>query len=293
MLEEREARMLDGRVVRVYDSGPVDGPDSLTVLWNHGTPQTGLPPTPFVAEAARYGLRWVSIDRPGYGISTPLPGRDVAAVVPDVATVADVLGLDRFAVLGASGGGPHVLACAALLPDRVVAAACIATIAPFDATGLDWFDGMATSGTAEFRAAARGRASLTTHIAEHAFGSENADLFGPADATAFNSSYWPWLTQSAVAGMTTGRDGWVDDDLAFVERWGFTVDEIRRPVLLMHGQDDLAAPSSHAHWIADQCPAAELQIHPHIGHFSIFNQTSAAIEWLRQASQAAADPRRR
>ena len=91
----------------------------LTVVWHHGTPNVGTPPEPLLPASAERGIRWVSYDRPGYGGSTPHPGRDIASAAADVEAIADALGIDRFAVLGHSGGGPHALACAALLGDRV------------------------------------------------------------------------------------------------------------------------------------------------------------------------------
>ncbi|MGZ3147454.1 alpha/beta fold hydrolase [Lentzea chajnantorensis] len=121
------------------------------VFWHHGTPNLGLPPEPLF----RPGVRWLSYDRPGYGTSTPLPGRTVASAVTDISHIADELGLSAFAVVGHSGGGPHTLACATLLGDRVTAGVAAACLAPFDATGLDHFAGMIPSGSASLRAVRR------------------------------------------------------------------------------------------------------------------------------------------
>ena len=122
-----------GRVLHAYDTAGA----GLPVFWHHGTPNVGAPPEPLFAAAARHGLRWVSYDRPGYGGSDPVPGRDIAAAAADVAAIADALGIGRFAVFGHSGGGSHALACAALLPDRCLAAASLAGPAPRRAEGLD------------------------------------------------------------------------------------------------------------------------------------------------------------
>src|SRR5206468_3612514 len=113
--------------------------DQLALVWHHGTPNIGSPPKPLFEAAARLGMRWVSYDRPGYGGSSPRPGRDVASAAEDVSALVDALGIERFAVVGHSGGSPHALACAALLPDRVLGVLAIACLAPFDAGGLDWF----------------------------------------------------------------------------------------------------------------------------------------------------------
>ena len=142
-------------MLQVHDSADGRAADAFTVLWHHGSPQTGAPLAPLLAAAAERGIRLLSYGRPSYGGSSPLPGRIVASAAFDVAQIADALGIARFAVMGASGGGPHALACAALLPDRVSGVACLAGLAPFDAEGLDWFAGMAGDGP--LRAALRGR----------------------------------------------------------------------------------------------------------------------------------------
>lgn len=116
MVRETDLELRDARTLHAYDTGD-DG--RLAVFWHHGTPNIGTPPEPLFAAADRLGIRWVSYDRPGYGGSTPHRGRDVASAAADVSSAADALGIDRFAVMSHSGGGPHALARAALLPDRV------------------------------------------------------------------------------------------------------------------------------------------------------------------------------
>lgn len=119
MVSQRDLRLADGRTLRVYDTGARSAADAPTLLWHHGSPQTGAPIDPLLSAAARRGIRLLSNGRPSYGGSSPNPGRDVASAAGDVAQLADALGVDRFAVMGASGGGPHALACAALLPGQV------------------------------------------------------------------------------------------------------------------------------------------------------------------------------
>ena len=120
----------DGRHLEVLVEGPADG---LPVVCHYGTPSGAVPYQALFDAAARHGLRAVVCSRPGYGDSTPRPGRSVADVAGDVAAVLDALGADRFVTYGTSGGGPHALACAALLPDRCAAAASVAGVAPFRA----------------------------------------------------------------------------------------------------------------------------------------------------------------
>jgi pimeloyl-ACP methyl ester carboxylesterase len=123
---------------------------------------------PFVTAAAGAGLRPISYDRPGYGGSSPQPGRTMADTAFDVAAIADDLDLDRFAVWGASAGGPHALACAALLADRVVAAAVLASSAPYNAPGLDFFAGMSEGGTHLLKLATAGRDALRQVLSQAA-----------------------------------------------------------------------------------------------------------------------------
>ncbi|MEU1967541.1 alpha/beta hydrolase [Micromonospora sediminicola] len=281
MVTETDLRLPDGRTLHVYDTG---GADRLPVFWHHGTPNVGAPPAPLFAAADRLGLRWVSHDRPGYGGSTPLPDRDVASAAGDVAAVADALGLDRFATMGHSGGGPHALACGALLADRVVAVVVGAGLAPYGAAGLDWFAGMVPSGVAALRAAAAGRAAKEAHEASDI---EYDPEFTEADLAALHAE-WSWFDSVVGPAVAAGPDGSIADDLAYVRPWGFDPAAVTAPVLLVHGERDGIAPVAHARWLADRCPAAELRTFPEDGHISVLRHAEPALEWL---SRRSASPR--
>jgi pimeloyl-ACP methyl ester carboxylesterase len=275
MVETRDVRLADGRVVRAQDSGSRGDGVALTLVWHHGSPQTGALLQPLLAASADRGIRIVSYGRPSYGGSTPRPGRSVGSAAEDVAAVADELGLDRFAVMGASGGGPHALACAALLPDRVTGVVSLAGLAPFDAEGLDWFAGMASDGAA-LRAATRGRAARELY--------EETAEFDPAsfverdyDALA---GTWSSLSDDVSLASADGPDGLIDDDVAFVRPWGFEVADVRAPVLLVHGGRDRVVPPSHSDWLAVSCPRAELWPRPEDGHVSVLTACPDAMDWL-------------
>jgi pimeloyl-ACP methyl ester carboxylesterase len=276
VVNERDLALDDGRALHLYDTGTDDGPAELALLWHHGTPSTGAPPEPLFAAAAERGIRLVSHDRPGYGASTPQPGRDVASAAADVVRVADAVGIDEFVVMGASGGGAHALACAAALPGRVLAAVCMSGPAPFGAEGLDWFAGMTAAGAAEYRAAATGRAALEAHLASAKFDPED---FTPADHAAL-SGPWSWMGTVVTLALETDRGGIVDDDLAYVTPWGCDLREIAVPVLVVHGAQDRLVPSSHATWLAQRCRTAELWLRPNDGHVSILNSSVMALDWL-------------
>lgn len=275
-MRELDLNLGDGRTLHAYDTG-ADGGQQLVVVWHHGTPNIGLPPEPLFPAAERLGIRWVAYDRPGYGGSTPVPSRTVGAAAGDVASLTDALGIDRFAVMGHSGGGPHALACAALLPGRVVGAVSVAGLAPFEADGLDWFAGMAPSGEASLRAAAAGREAKERYEAS---APEGEPGFIPADYAALEGE-WSWFGKVVGPALRAGPGALIDDDLAYVAPWGFDPAEIASPVLFLHGARDRMAPTAHSQWLARRCTSAELRLMPEDGHISILTHAADALAWLR------------
>lgn len=280
MISERDVRLPDDRVVRVHDTGDVHdtggvhAPDALTVLWHHGSPQTGALLEPLVAAAAARGIRLLSYGRPSYGGSSPNPGRTVASAATDVAHIADALGVTRFATMGASGGGPHALACAALLRDRVLTVVCLAGLAPFTER-FDWYEGMVAPGG--LRAAAAGRDARVRYAASDEF---DKNSFTPADWAALEGA-WAALGADAVRAGAAGPDGLIDDDLAFVNPWGFEIAQIDAPVLLVQGGQDRVVPPAHVDWLLRDCRSAELWLRPRDGHVSILDAIPIAMDWLR------------
>lgn len=270
---ETDLALGDGRALHVYDTGVTDGP---TVFWHHGTPNLGAPPRPLFAAADRLGIRWVSYDRPGYGGSTTLPGRDMASAAGCVAAVADALGIERFAVMGHSSGGPHALASGAKLADRVTAVVSVAGLAPFTAEGLDWFAGMSAGSEASLRAAVADRAAKAAHQASAEF---DPDSFTAADHAAF-AGPWGWFGEVVGRAMAGGPGGLIDDDLANVGPWGFDPADVPVPVLLLHGDADRMVPAAHSEWLARRCPNAELRLYPGEGHISVLTHAESSLDWL-------------
>jgi pimeloyl-ACP methyl ester carboxylesterase len=275
MVIETDLDLPDGRRLHVYDSGAGD----LPVFWLHGSPQTGTLLDPLLAAAPEHGIRWLSYDRPGYGGSTRLPGRSEASAVADIAAVADALGIDRFAVLGHSGGGPPALACGALLPERVLAVVSGASPAPFDAEGLDWLAGFADPD--ELHAAIAGRAALEAHMATAEF---DPAVFTPADHAALAGT-WASMGATAGAAMAGGMDGFVDDELSLVSDWGFDPASVATPLLIVHGGQDRMVPVSHGEWLAKHCPGAEWWRSQDDGHISVLSRWSDMLDWLGQQAR--------
>ncbi len=278
-----------GRTLHVRDDGEPGDPRVPLVL-HHGTPQCGLVLSAQLDDARRRGLRVVSFDRAGYGASPRHDGRRVADVAGDVAALADALGFDRFVTSGASGGGPHALACAVLLPDRVAAAASVAGVAPHDAEGLDWLAGMGDDNVAEFGAAAAGPAELAAFLAaarEEVLGAtpqtlvdSMRSLLPPSDLAVLTGELGAWLHASMAGGLATGTDGWLDDDLAFAGDWGFSLADVRVPVLVMAGAQDLMVPLGHATWLAHHVPGATTMIDDAAGHLSLLTGIGRVHGWL-------------
>jgi pimeloyl-ACP methyl ester carboxylesterase len=284
MVTEAHIQLADDRVVHAYDtradgvaSSASTAGSTIAVFWHHGSPNIGSPPEPLFAAAEANGLHWVSYDRPGYGGSSPHDGRTVASAAADVAAIADALGIARFAVLGHSGGGPHALACAALLPERVIAAVSVSAPAPFDADGLDWYAGWSPGIAAENRAATGGRAALEAHWAE-AEPDDPGAFFTKADMAALGGS-WSWLAGVAGQAIEQGNEGYLEDTLASVRPWGFSPEAIGVPVLIMHGAEDKMVPRAHGEWLAARCRAAQ-QIIPDAGHITVLDAAPDALRWL-------------
>ncbi len=191
--------------------------------------------------------------------------------------MTNALGIERFAVVGHSGGGPHALACAALLPERVLAAVSMAGLAPYGAEGFDWFGGMNPSGVASLQAALGGRGAKETYEAsEPPF---DPSMFTAADYAALEGP-WAWLNSVVGPAMQNGPGGLIADDLTYVSPWGFDPAQIACPVLLLHGSADRVVPASHSSWLLRQIPSAELRLSSDDGHLSVLNGGEEALTWL-------------
>ncbi len=287
---QHDVRTPDGRVLHVYEAGD---PQGEFVLVHHGTPCSGILAAWWAEDAVARGIRLVGFDRPGYGGSDRQRGRSIAHVAADAATIADALGVDRFRTWGVSGGGPHALACAALLPDRIAAAAALAAVAPHDAENLDWLAGMGQDNLDEFGAAVAGESALRPYLEK-----ASADLIaaGPAgladamrsllpdvDAAVLDGDLAEFLHAWLVGGQRKGVEGWLDDDLAFIRPWGFELETIWVPTLVIQGRRDLMVPFAHGEWLAAHLPGSTPRLSDDDGHLTLLTDLGDVHAWLLQS----------
>jgi pimeloyl-ACP methyl ester carboxylesterase len=294
---EHRITLPDDRTLAAAEWGD---PDGLPFISLHGTPggRIGWWEDPDIYR--RFRLRRITYDRPGYGDSTRHPGRTVADGVADVEHLSAALGIDRFVVSGGSGGGPHALAVAALLPERVIRCIADVSVAPFDAEGLDWMAGMTEGNLVEFGAAVEGEAAARAvveplrevQLARLAEGRLDwmGDDYELSDADREQMRKHLVRVRAHIAnGLAPGPDGWIDDLLVFVKPWGFDVASIRVPVLVSYGRTDVLVPASHGDWLATHVPGAEVWSSDASGHLGDDDAIERQYAWL--TGQAAAPAR--
>jgi pimeloyl-ACP methyl ester carboxylesterase len=265
-------------------------PAGIPVFLLHGTPGSRWGPRPRGQVLHRLGVRLIAFDRPGYGSSNRLAGRRVADVASDVAAIADKYELEKFAVVGRSGGGPHALACAALLPHRTTRAAVLVGLAPPGADGLDWFDGMAQSNVIDFTAAASGHDPIAARLtaAAESIRADPASLIDRLQAELPDSDrrvvadhgIRSMLLRNYAEALRISPDGWIDDVLAFCSPWGFDPAAVGVPVRLWHGESDVFSPASHARWLANRIPGATVLVQEGAAHFGALDVLPDILGWL-------------
>ncbi|GAA4925884.1 alpha/beta fold hydrolase [Streptomyces coeruleoprunus] len=283
----RRVRTADGRHLMVERLGD---PQGAPVFLLHGTPGSRLGPAPRGMVLYQRGMQLIAYDRPGYGGSDRLAGRSVADVARDVETIADTLGLERFAVVGRSGGAPHALACAALLPERVTRTAALVALAPRDADGLDWFAGMTAHNVREYRAATLDPDGVAARLTPRAdairrnpvqlLDDLHRELTASDRRVVQDAGVRSMLLRNYQEALRTSAYGWIDDALAFCSPWGFDPGDIRGEVLLWHGEQDVFSPVGHSRWLAERIPRARAVLDPGAAHFDALHALPRVLTWL-------------
>jgi pimeloyl-ACP methyl ester carboxylesterase len=265
----------DGRTLAYAEWGDPAGSPIVVI---HGTPGCRLNRHPDNAKIAATGARVITYDRPGFGASDRHRGRSVNDCVADIAALADSLEIERFAVTGGSGGGPHCLAVAAGLPDRVTRAACIVGVAPYDLMGEEWYDGMDAENVKEFSWALAGEQKVHDELAGEAarmlarMAEDPANILGDFDipdedrAILSRPDIAALMVEAVTECVRGGVWGWVDDDIAFTRPWGFDLSTIDVPTTIWWGSKDVLVPPKHGEWLASRVPNSIAHVDHSGGH---------------------------
>ena len=280
----------DGRTLAIAECGDLD---AFPVFLLHGTPGSRFAGQGDARVYAAAGARVITYDRPGYGGSDRFRGRRVVDCVADVAAIADSLGIERFGVTGGSWGGPHSLAVAARLPERVTRAACVVGVAPFDMPGFDWFAGMDAVNIEEIRWALEGEDVLARELermttawlkrlAEDPSKAGEVEFSEADRAVMANPERQEMVRRMLNEAFRQGVWGYVDDALCLIQPWGFDVAEIRVPTRIDYGLTDVLVPHQHGEWLAHNVPNAEVVIDEQGGHFSAPDVVTERFGWLVQ-----------
>jgi pimeloyl-ACP methyl ester carboxylesterase len=253
-------------------------PQGRAVFWLHGTPGARRQiPMEARVNAEQRQIRLIGIDRPGIGSSTPFQYDTVFAFADDLRTIADTLGIDKFEVIGLSGGGPYTLACAAAMPDRVVAAGVLGGVAP--ARGADAIGGgvmafgsavaplLAVAGY-PIRLAAVSLVRLARPVASPAL-----DLYGRLSPEAdrhmlARPEFKAMFLDDLLNGSRKQLAAPFADVVVFARDWGFRLDEVKVPVRWWHGDRDHIVPFEHGQHVVSRLPDAQLYHLPGESHLA-------------------------
>lgn len=265
-------------------------PEGDPVLWFHGTPgaRKQIPPdVPGLSTERR--IRMIGVERPGTGFSTPYTYERIIDWADDLKAFADGLGIDRFATVGLSGGGPYVLAAAHAMPDRVTAGAVLGGIGP--TRGRETAPGYTRILPLMYPVLAAARGPLSSLFSNAVKGvrdvaSQGYDLYRkfiapPSDRAVLED---PAMKAVFLYDLTTALEGGlrapVSDIVLFGRHWGFSLREIEVPVKFWHGDADKIVPLSHGEFMAALVPGADLVVCPGGGHFAGYILGREVLDWI-------------
>jgi pimeloyl-ACP methyl ester carboxylesterase len=283
----------DGRRLGWSEQGD---PDGRPVLMLHGSPGSRLARHPYPDQLREAGIRQLTYDRPGYGLSDPNPGRAIADSAADITALLDAGGVERLGVVGASGGGPHALAAATLLPERCTVVHCVVGVAPLDASGLDFFEGMDPENVRRFRAASEGRDAAARELTpdlERLVERARQDpitMLGPiqlpkADLDILRETAG-FTALAMIEAVRTGPWGFIDDFVALASPWRFNPEGARAPVVIEYGARDVMVPAGHGAWLSAHVPNTAVRVKDGGGHFTSPAQSLERLIEIASAGQA-------
>jgi pimeloyl-ACP methyl ester carboxylesterase len=281
-METKLVTLNDGRNLEIQVAGT---PQSSAIVFHHGTPGATNTWTSWMHEVERLGGYTFSYSRPGYGQSERHQGRTVLDNASDISEVLDLLGITNIVSIGWSGGGPHALADSSLPQSRGVIS--IAGVGAYGAEDLDFLEGMGEENHLEFGAALQGSKEIETWmqknspeiavVTEDQIIAAYGGLIGDADKKALSEGAAEETAASYRKSLEVSHYGWLDDDLAFVQPWGFDITKISVPVELWQGNDDFMVPHAHGYWLEKHIPTAKLNFVPGEGHISLGSRKRTEI----------------
>ncbi|HEY3085242.1 MAG TPA: alpha/beta hydrolase [Candidatus Dormibacteraeota bacterium] len=264
-------------------------PDGRPLLRIQGTPASRLYRNPDSSVQRDLGVRYLMIDRPGYGGSTRKLGRGIADVADDLAAVLEAHGIDRIPAMGTSGGGPHVLGLAARHPDRVSAVTVVVGGTPLEPDEVEQLVGVNAQGYAAAEKGWDALHELLVQVRERLLGAEGmAGVLSDApasDRALMADPAWQRIERESLAEtLKQGAEGWTDESMAMHHKWDFDPAEVKTSVTWWHGDDDKNAPITAARRVVAQLPRVDLRIWHEEGHFaSLVHDKEIVQELLSRA----------
>lgn len=283
--DDNVLRLSDGRQLGYAEYGDADG-DPIFLF--HGTPGSRLCWGLFPGSPFQPGLRLIAPDRPGYGLSDFQPGRTLADWPDDVAALANALGLDRFAVVGVSGGGPYALACAWKIPHRLTSVGVISGVGPLDAPQAT--DGMSRTNRLLLFLARCAPWLVRLNIEFLAFLARRFTdqlvtwlIYKEADvdkATVARPEVRELCRQEFPEAFRRGGRGLVHDMILYTRPWPIPLDRISMEVHLWHGEADPSVPPSMGRYVAAALPNCRATFIPNAGHFWVLDHMDEVLATL-------------
>jgi pimeloyl-ACP methyl ester carboxylesterase len=267
-------KLTDGRFLEYFDNGISS---TSAIVFHHGTPAHASLWSAWLDLAASKGIRALSYSRAGYGISDRNEGRTVFSNNGDIRELLDSFGIRDFISIGWSGGGPHALATTMMSGSK--GAITLAGVGEYGAADLDFLAGMGPENEEEFGEALKGESEISAWMDKNALAFKDVTdveirealggLIGDADKKALDGVVADEYATATRKGLAVSFDGWIDDDIAFVQPWGFTLSDISVPVLIWQGDQDLMVPHAHSYWLEKHIPTGKLHFVPGHGHISL------------------------